>query len=239
MKVFCVIHNVYLDEKYPYFEVYPEPDNTLCPGLKKTILKKWDPHYFKGPTITAKDKSKIKCPMKKHIVSEYQFRNIKTTPTPWRYFVATEYSLNFGIRLMACNYNPTTHYQDDDAGVFHLLFLFRDELEFTGKSNPFWALKKFLKHLETQPQSKIKAVILRPVSPLDSPSEYDDLKILNFKKSKYATTEKLKQIYSKVLGAYESRMEDGLGGRYWTVPFKPQNPAIIKDFEWPKLLQKA
>ena len=230
---------MWLDQQYPKFTVLKEPDSTLCPGLKENILKKWDPFYLKGATITSQDIGQIKCPMKQHIVAQYNFRNIKTTPTPWKYFVATEYSLNFGIRLMACNYNPTSHYEEDDAGVFHLLLLFRDELEFTGNANPFWELIKFLKHLEKQPKSKIKAVILRPVSPIDTPNEYEDLQVLNFKKSKRATTEKLKLAYTKVLGAFESKMQDGLGGRYWSVPFTAKDPVQNPDFRWPELLQKA
>ena len=230
---------MWLDQQYPKFRVLNEPDSKLCPGLRETILKKWDPFYLKGATITSQDIGQIKCPMKQHIVAQYNFRNIKTTPTPWRYFVATEYSLNFGIRLMACNYNPMSHYEDDDSGVFHLLFLFRDELEFTGNANPFRALKKFLKHLEKQPKSKIKAVILRPVSPIDTPNEYEDLQVLNFKKNKRVTTEKLKLAYKKVLGAFESKMQDGLGGHYWSVPFKAKDPIENPHFRWPELLQKA
>jgi len=230
---------VYLDEKYPEFYLTSEPDETFCPGLKAKILKDWKSSCLKGPIITGQDKENIKCPVKKHISEEYVFRNLKTIPEPWRFFVGTEYSLNFGIRLMACSYDPATHYAQSNTGVFHLLFLWRDKEEYNGISNPFYALKKFLQHLELQPKSNIKAVILRPVSPIDSPEEYTDLHILNFLKSKRASTKKLKEMYTQVLGAYESRMDDGLGGKYWTVPFKAKDPVENPDFRWPELLQKA
>jgi hypothetical protein len=113
---------------------------------------------------------------------------------------------------MACSYNPTTHYAQNDTGVFHLLFLWRNKEEYNGIANPFYALKKFIKHLEIQKRSKIKAIILRPVSPMDAPDEYVDLHILNFLESKRANTDKLKTMYKQVLGAFESKMEDGLGG---------------------------
>jgi hypothetical protein len=229
---------VYLDENYPHFELATEPDDTICPGLRQTILKRWSPGILNGPIITNKDKGKIKCPIKRHIVQKYEFRNFKTIPEPWRCFLGTTYSLNFGIRLMACSYNPTTHYAENDTGVFHLLFLWRDKEEYNGIANPFYALKKFIKHLEMQRESKIKAVILRPVSPIDAPDEYVDLHILNFLESKRANTEKLKHMYKHVLGAFESKMEDDLGGNYWSVPFKPKDPVENPDFRWPKLLQK-
>ena len=230
---------MYLDEKFPDAYVLPEPEEQLCPGLKKKVLRRWKPAYLKGPVITENDIGLIKCPLKKHIAKKYNFRNIKTTPTPWRFFIGTEYNLHDGIRLLACGYNPTTHLTVEDASVFHLLFLWRDKANFNNKSNPFYALRGFVRHLQEQPKSKIKAVILRPVSPLDSPHEYKDLNVTDFMESNSATTERLKHMYSNVLGAFESRMGDGLGGNYWTVPFEAKDPSEMEAFAWPELLREA
>lgn len=88
---------MHLDEKYPNLYLTSVPDDTLCSGLKNKILKGWKSSCLKGPIITGRDKENIKCPLKKHISQEYVFRNFKTTPEPWRFFVGTEYRLNFGI----------------------------------------------------------------------------------------------------------------------------------------------
>jgi hypothetical protein len=228
---------VFLDEKFPESLVLPEPDEQLCPGLRRQILKKWKPAYLKGPIITENDIGEIKSPLKKHIAQRYNFRNIKTTASPWRFFVGTEYNLSNGIRLLASGYNPITHYTEEDSSVFHLLFLWRDKTKFNNQANPFYAFRSFIRHLQEQPKCKIKAVILRPVSPLDSPHEYKELNVTDFMESNSATTERLKHMYSNVLGAFESRMKDGHGGNYWTVPFQAKDPSEFKPFRWPELLK--
>ena len=51
---------MFLDEKFPDSFVLPEPDEQLCPGLRRQILKKWKPAYLKGPIITENDIVEIK-----------------------------------------------------------------------------------------------------------------------------------------------------------------------------------